>query len=215
MAPLLLALLALAPAGELPGAVVVLEVVTPSLAEPGTPPRFVLLEDGQVFVGGSGRLAAGRLEREEVKQLEKRIVGLRKLPGLAASLSFGGSTRSYRLRIRKGQPLDIVAAGDPASAPPNLKPLAALIQDLEAFNHPSLRPYEPAAYALFAREGTLAGGCRGWTFAVPLSEALSGPRSVPAAATADWPTGGASASICAGDKHFIVTLRPLLPGEKP
>jgi hypothetical protein len=219
---LLLALLALVPAaggGDLPSAVIVLDVAGPSEGGPGASvnlPRFVLLEDGQVFVGGTQRLAAGHLEREDVKELEKRIARLRKIPGLGPSVSFGASAfPRYHLRLAKGQPLDILATGDPASAPPNLRPLASLVQDLAAFAHESLRPYEPAAYALRAQEGALAGGCRSWGFAVPLSEALAGPRSVSAAAAADWPTGGAPASVCAGDKQYVVTLRPLLPGEKP
>jgi hypothetical protein len=218
----LLALLALVPAArasEAPGAVVVLDVAGASPGGPtagANPPRFVLFEDGQVFVGGTQRLATGRLEREEVKELEKRIARVRKIPGLGSQVSFGASASPrYRLRLGKEKPMDILATGDPASAPPGLRPLASLVQDLAAFAHDSLRAYEPAAYALWAREGTLIGGCRGWGFAVPLSEALAGPRSVPAAAAADWPTGGAPASVCAGEKRYVVTLRPLLPGEKP
>ncbi|HXB57059.1 MAG TPA: hypothetical protein VN461_20010 [Vicinamibacteria bacterium] len=218
----LVALLALVPAaraGDVPGAVIVLDAVGPSPGGPGTAansPRFVLLEDGQVFVGGTQRLATGRLERDEVKELEKRIARVRKIPGLGSQVSFGAAASPrYHLRLGKGQPLDILATGDPASAPAGLRPLASLVQDLAAFAHESLRSYEPAAYALSAREGALIGGCRSWGFAVPLAEALAGPRSVSAAAVADWPTGGAPASVCAGDKRYVVTLRPLLPGEKP
>jgi hypothetical protein len=40
-------------------------------------------------------------------------------------------------------------------------------------------------------------------------------QAVPAADFASWPTGAAPASVCAGDKKYVVTLRPLLPGEKP
>jgi hypothetical protein len=222
-APLLLvALLSVVPAaraGDVPGAVIVLEMVSRSAAGPAAsanPPRFVLLEDGQVFVGGTQKVATGRLEREEVKELEKRIARVRKLPGLGPSVTFGASASGRcHLRLGKGQPLDILTTGDPASAPPNLRPLASLVQDLAAFGHESLRPYEPAAYVLLAQEGTLAGGCRSWGFTVPLSEALAGPRSVSAAAAADWPTGGAPASVCAGEKQYVVTLRPLLPGERP
>jgi hypothetical protein len=217
--PLLLCLGLSAPtfAGEIPGAVVVLDAVGPSPGPPNAyPSRFVLLEDGQVFVGGTRQVAVGRLEREDMKELEKRIARVRKLPGLSTSVSFGGSAPAHwRLRLAKGQPPDLLIGGDPASAPANLRPLASLVQELAAFTHPSLRPYEPAAYALQAREGTLEGGCRSWTFAVPLGEAVAGPRGVTAAAAADWPTGGALASVCAGEKRYVVSLRPLLPGEKP
>jgi hypothetical protein len=41
------------------------------------------------------------------------------------------------------------------------------------------------------------------------------PRILTAADFATWPTGAAPASVCAGDKSYVVTLRPLLPGEKP
>ena len=44
---------------------------------------------------------------------------------------------------------------------------------------------------------------------------LVAPRVVKAEAAATWPTGAVAASVCAGDKRYAVTLRPLLPGEKP
>ena len=39
--------------------------------------------------------------------------------------------------------------------------------------------------------------------------------AVAAADAIGWPTGALPASVCAGDKRFVVTLRPLLPGERP
>ncbi len=68
---------------------------------------------------------------------------------------------------------------------------------------------------MIAREGKLAGGCRRWTFAEPVTESLFAPRTVPAADVENWPTGAAPASVCAGEKTYVVALRPLLPGEKP
>jgi hypothetical protein len=38
---------------------------------------------------------------------------------------------------------------------------------------------------------------------------------VPAWAAADGPQGQDAASTCAGPRRFVVTLRPLLPGERP
>jgi hypothetical protein len=105
--------------------------------------------------------------------------------------------------------------GDLAAATPALQPLAALVLDLERFHHPALRPYAPAFFALSAREGTLPGGCRPWTRPEPLADSVFAPRIVTAADFPSWPTGAAPASVCAGDKKYVVTLRPLLPGEKP
>ena len=51
--------------GEVPGALVILEVTTalPIGEVPaGLPARFVLLEDGHVFVGGTSQVVAGRLD---------------------------------------------------------------------------------------------------------------------------------------------------------
>jgi hypothetical protein len=206
----------LAGAGEIPGAALVL------LSAPGTPggdpssapPRFVLLEDGQVFVGGSSRLEAGRLEKGEAQALLKRAEALRRAPGVGPAVSLGGEPdRDFRLRLRGRNPLEIRATGDPAAAPP--APLATLIAELAAFHHPSLRPYAPSAYAMTVREARLVGGCRGWTFAFPLAEPLAAPRVVPSAEAEGWPTGAWPASVCAGDKRYAVTLRPLLPGEPP
>ena len=52
--------------GRVPQAVVVLESAMAPAARPGAeaaPPRFVLLEDGQVFVGGTSGVAVGQLTR--------------------------------------------------------------------------------------------------------------------------------------------------------
>jgi hypothetical protein len=219
LAPLLLILLAPGlRAAEIPEAEVVLDVIAPS--PPGqipsaAPPRFVLLKDRQVFVGGTARLFSGRLEKDEVKEIEKRLSKVRKLPGIGSMVVLSPGGARYRLLVREGRPLEILATGDPVSAPPALRPLATLLHDLAAFDHPSLRPWEPTAFALSAREATLGGGCRTWTLPVSIPEAVSAPRALPAAVAADWPTGAIAASVCAGDKTYAVTLRPLLPGEKP
>ena len=212
--------LAIAPAhaGDVPKAIALLEVAAPML--PGhvpdaAPLRFVLLENGQVFVGGTSVVTSGQLTSSELKALEKRLTDVRKLPGIASTVALGGGARRYHLIVRKGRPLDINVTGDPADAPPPLKPLAALLDELTSFDHPSLRPWKPESYALRAREGKLPGGCRPW----PYEEALAGtdfvPRVVPAAQVIHWPSGAAPASVCQGDKSWIVTFRPLLPGETP
>ena len=65
------------------------------------------------------------------------------------------------------------------------------------------------------REARLAGGCRAWGFTFPIAQALAGPRAVTAAEASGWPTGAVPASVCADDRRYAVTLRPLLPGERP
>ncbi len=200
---------------EIPGAVVVLEVQVatyPGDQPQAAPPRFVLLQDGQVFVGGSSRLAVGRLSGSESKAIEKRLSAVRRLSGLGSEVTLGPGSARRRLMLRKGRPLDITAAGDPAAAPPALQPLAALLADLESFQHPSLKPYTPREYLLTVRVGALPGGCRPWLFAEPL---LEGTRVVPASSVSSWPTGTRPASVCGGGKTYLVTLRPLLPGDKP
>jgi len=105
--------------------------------------------------------------------------------------------------------------GDPGQSAPGLRPLAALIDDLARFDHPSLRPYEPGSYAVSAREGVLPGGCRSWPFKESPAESVFAPRTLPGDSLRDWPTGTSPASVCAGDKTYVVTFRPLLPGERP
>jgi hypothetical protein len=215
---LVLAAARLVLAGDIPKAVVVLESLTATLPDQvpeAAPPRFVLLEDGQVFLGGTSRLAAGRLARTEAKEIEARVVGVRQLPGFGASVTLGAGPQRYRLRLRKGGAQDITVAGDPTEAPANLVPLANLLQQMLRFDHPSLRPYRPGAYAVIAREGKLAGGCRRWTFAEPVTESLFAPRMVTASEAENWPTGATPASVCMGGKSYVVGLRPLLPGERP
>ena len=203
---------------EIPRAVVVLEAGAaplPDQVAEAAPPRFVLLDDGQVFVGGSHGLATTRLAGRDLKDLDRRLSDVRKLPALAGVVTVGPGMAVRRLLLRKGRPLQMTIEGDLAAATPALQPLAALVLDLERFHHPGLRPYAPAQLALHAREGSLPGGCRPWTRPEPLADSVFAPQAVPAADFASWPTGSAPASVCAGDKKYIVTLRPLLPGEKP
>jgi hypothetical protein len=209
---------AAAAAAEIPRAVVVLEAGVaplPDQVPEAAPPRFVLLEDGQVFVGGTHGLATTRLQGKELKDLDRRLSDIRKLPSLAGVVTVGPGTSVRRLLLRKGRPLDMKIEGDLEAAVPALQPLAALVLDLERFHHPGLRPYAPAQLALSAREGSLPGGCRRWTRPEPLASSVFAPQAVSAGDFASWPTGSAPASVCAEDKKYVVTLRPLLPGEKP
>jgi hypothetical protein len=201
--------------GDLPDAVVTLEASTPygaGQAWNAAPLRFALLADGQVFVGGSARLAAGRLEKAEAKAIEKDLQAVRKL-ALPGSVSFGAGEERFRLRTGTDKPLDLVATGAPAGASAALRPLAAFLERLLAFDHPSLRPYEPAHYAVTAREHAGAGGCRPWTLPVTPGDVTTGVRTVPADAAAGWTAGVQPTAACAGARRYLVMLRPLVPGE--
>ena len=204
-------------AAEIPGAQLVLEVVPPG--SPGrypeaAPPRFVLLEKGQFFAGNSTSVAAGRLEPSEIKAIDSRVAQIRKLPGLGSRVMLGSGHTRYRLQLLGKRPLEIVATGEPREAPQALRPLASLLEELEDFEHPSLRFVRSDSFLLVAREGALAGGCRRWGFGFAPTDAANG-RVVAAAAAADWPQGVHAASACAGSQRYVVTLRPLLPGERP
>lgn len=218
--------------GDLPGALVVLETPpgTPGSDPSAAPPRFVLLKEGVVFVGGTRRLETGRLAKGEASALQKRCEAVRKLPALASDGGRGGAVAlggepatTFRLRLLDGKPLEVVATGDPAAAAPALAPLGELLAFLLRFDHPSLRPYAPASYALVAREGRLPGGCRAWAFSFPIAEVVAAPRVVPAAEAVGWPTGAMPAAVCVEAsrsspgpaRRYVVTLRPLLPGERP
>ncbi len=217
LAALALALASPLRAAEVADAEVVLEAATPFL--PGqnwsaAPLRFALLQDGLVFVGGSKDLLAGRLEKPEIKALEAQIDTVRKLPGLASVTSFGADEPTFRLRVSKGKPLDLRVTGDPGKAPAAFRPLAALLEQLLRFDHPSLGPYAPASLALVAREATHPGGCRLWTLLATPAEAVTGTTMAGGGASS-WLPGVALTSVCVGDKRYELQLRPLVPGERP
>jgi hypothetical protein len=200
-----------------PEASVVLEVLeapVPGRVPEAAPARFALLEDGTLFVGGTSELFAGRVEKGEAKAIEKLVARVRKLPGLGSQARLGPGETRRRLTLPKG--LTITATGDPGKAPAQLRPLAELIDTLEGFLHPSLRPYFPAQYLLSARAAPIVGGCRRWTFAdLALAEAVAAPRFVSSQAAAGWATGAPAANVCSGEQTYLVALRPLLPGERP
>ncbi len=203
-------------AAEIPGAIIVLQAApgSPGTEAPGAPPRFVLLKDGQVFVGGSSRVEAGRLAGPELGALRRRAEAARKALGRAGRLTLvGDESKAVRLRLPQDGPTDVSI--DPEDVPPGLEPVAALVSDLLRFDHPSLTPFSPTSYALAAREGALVGGCRPWSFSFPIEQAIAVPLALSAAEATGWPKGAMPASVCAGEKRYVVTLRPLLPGEQP
>src|SRR5262249_49946746 len=148
---------------------------------------------------------SGRLGPPEVKDLERRIADVRKLP-LTGAMTLGPGAERRRLFLKKGRPLDMVLSGSPADAPPSLPPLAALVDSLAAFQHPTRGRSEPTSLAMSAKEGALPGGCRPWTLPEPLADSVFAPRVVPAKGHGDWPTGAVPASVCTDDgKRYIVT----------
>jgi hypothetical protein len=205
-------------AGEIPQAVVILEAAVglPGSIPEAAPPRFVLLRDRRVFVGGSEPVYVGELSEDEEDRIKDRIDDLRDSGVLAPSVAFGDDvSKRYRLRLLENDPRDVVITGDPADAPPALRGLAAFVSELLRFDNRSLRPWSPAFYALSARPGILVGGCREWLLPVPLEAALEAPQRIEAEDVERWPTGSNPASVCARGQRYVVTLRPLLPGEAP
>jgi hypothetical protein len=211
---ILLGLGAWAQAADAPNLDFMLEASLPPVAgqvSEAAPPRFVLLSDGRVFVGGASDVLEGRLTGSALKVLRNDAARLRKLKDLADRVEFGPGEAQFRLHLGKGR--EIVATGNPEQAPAALRPLATFVRKLARFDDASLRLYRPERYELVVRAGQLIGGCRSWTLPVALADALAAPRVVPASAAASWPTGALAASVCSGERTFVVTLRPLLPWE--
>ncbi len=207
-----------AAAGAIPDATLVLEAAVglPGSIPAAAPPRFVLRRDRQVFVGGSEAIYVGQLHKDEVKAIERRVKALRKAGLLTPSVSFGDdASKRYRLRLLEDGPRDVVISGDPVSAPPALQPLASFVSDLLRFDHLTLRPWTPDAFALSAREGVLVGGCREWRLPIPFEDVLASPQRLGADEADRWPAGADPASVCYEGRSYVVTLRPLLPGEAP
>jgi hypothetical protein len=224
-AALLAAALALsapvARAGAIPNALVVMEAApgTPGSDASSAPPRFVLLKDGQAFAGGTSRLETVRLEKGELSALRKRVDAARKAIGKSPAVKLGEGGPTVRLRFGEEETVEVSLGREPS--PPAVpgaepEPVSALVLELLSFQHPGLAPYAPQSYAMTLREGALPGGCRRWNFTTPIAEARTATRVVPAEQARGWPTGALPGSVCGpDDRRYVLTLRPLLPGEQP
>ena len=144
-------------AAEIPRAVVVLEspvAPLPGQVAEAAPPRFVLLEDGQVFVGGTHGLATAKLSSAEHE-------GPRPPPHRPAqeprrSRAWSRSDPGRRcgaLILRKGRPLEAKIEGDPAAAPPGAEAAGRHGARAGDLPPPGLRPYTPAFFALVRAGG--------------------------------------------------------------
>ena len=204
-------------AASVPEAVAVLHVQEPG---PGRVPeaaplRFVLTKQRRVFVGGSDRILTAQLDKQDLQSIEKQIDRVRKLQGVAREVRLGPGDERYELTLFEGDGLQVTAIGDPSFASGALQTLGELLVVLRSFQHQQLRRLAPTEVVLTTRQGSLVGGCREWTLPVGLRESLAGPKTLPAAAVAGWPTGAFPASVCDGKQRYVVALRPLLPGEQP
>jgi hypothetical protein len=210
-----------AEAGAIPNAIVVMEAApgTPGSDPAFAPPRFALLKDGQAFVGGTSRLETVRLEKGELSALRRRVDAARKAIGRSPAVKLGDGGPAVRLRFGEEEAVEVSLGREPSlPAAPRAEPepVSALVLELLSWRHAGLVPYAPQSFAMTLREGALAGGCRPWSFTPSIAEARSATRVVPAEQAQGWPTGALPASVCGpDDRRYVLTLRPLLPGEQP
>jgi hypothetical protein len=184
----------------------------------GVPPRFVLLTDGSVFVGGRREVLRGSLDKGEMQAISTQLDLAMKSLGKAApppTLVVGEGPAIFRFSVLLGAPLQMVVMGSlPASGPPALPPLPDFIRRLAGFRHPSLRPFDPAEFTMIVREKTLAGGCRTAPGLPLLSQSLSNEVVVPELLIRSFPTGADMTQVCEGAKRYTVVFRPLIPGGR-
>jgi hypothetical protein len=185
----------------------------------GVPPRFVLLTDGSVFVGGRREVLRGFLDRAEMQALSTRLDLVRKSlapTGVPQTLAIGEGPAIFRFSVLLGVPMQLVVSGKiPPPGGPALLPLPDFVRRLAGFRHPSLKPYDPAEFTMFVREKTLPGGCRSARGLPSLSQAMSSSETrVSEALTRGFPTGSEMSQVCDGSKRFTVVFRPFIPGER-
>lgn len=202
-------------AGEVPEALVTLEVIEPPVGwrvAEAAPLRFALLERGRVYVGGSTRIAVGLLEGRERKELEKRVERVAKQKGLGGEVRLGPGETRYRLHFPERGVL-VLAVGAPEAAAGEMRRLGMLIEELRDFDHHTLVPWSPLQYLLSVSRRDVPGGCRSWSLDLDPESLLRQPMAIPAGAAPRWTTGALPTAACHGGRRFAVTLRPLVPGE--
>lgn len=185
----------------------------------GVPSRFILMTDGSVYVGGRREYLRGFLDRAEMQDVSTRLdLALKALgkAGVPPSITLGEGPAVFRLSSLLGVQFHTYVMGNLDA--PLLAPFQALLVDfvrrLAAFRHPSLRPFDPAQFAMSAREKTLPGGCRDRLLLPPLASLPADELVVGESLTHGFPTGPEMAQVCEGTKRFAVVFRPLVPGER-
>lgn len=185
----------------------------------GVPSRFILMTDGSVYVGGRREYLRGFLDRVEMQDVSTRLdLALKALgkAGAPKSVSLGDGPAVFRLSSVLGVQFHTYVMGglDGTPAAPTSMLLVDFIRRLAAFRHPSLRPFDPAQFAMIAREKTLPGGCRDRGALPPLATLPADELVVGERLTHGFPTGPEMAQVCEGSKRFTVVFRPLVPGER-
>ena len=189
----------------------------------GVPPRFVLLTDGSVFVGGRREVLRGFLDKSEMQAISTRLdlamksVGRASPPTLVLGQEPGESAGSaiFRFSVLLGAPLQVVVMGRiPAAGGLPLAPLPDFIRRLAGFRHPSLKPWDPAEFTMVVREKALSGGCRAAKGLPSLAQAVGGETTVSETLTRGFPTGPDMAQVCEGPKRYTVVFRPVIPGGR-
>ena len=192
--------------------------LTPRESFEGVPPRFVLLTDGSVFVGGRRDLLRGFLDKGEMQSLSTRLDVARKAhqkAGAPATLVVGEGPALFRFSVLLGAPLQVVVMGKiPPQGSPALPPLADFIRRLDGFRHPSLKPWDADRFVMFVREKALPGGCRNARGLPALAQAVSADTVVPETLTRGFPTGPDMSQVCDGVRRYTVVFQPLVPGGR-
>jgi hypothetical protein len=187
----------------------------------GVPPRFVLLTDGSVFVGGRREVLRGFLDKTEMQAISTRLdlamksVGRATPPTLVMGQGPGEGSAIFRFSVLLGAPLQVVVMGTiPPADGPALAPLPDFIRRLSGFRHPSLKPWDPAEFTMMVREKTLTGGCRVAKGLPSLAQAVGVETAVSERLTRSFPTGPDMTQVCEGSRRFTVVFRPLIPGAR-
>lgn len=192
--------------------------LTPRESFDGVPPRFVLLTDGSVFVGGRREVLKGWLDKGEMQAISTRLdVAMKSLGkvGPPQTLVVGEGPAIFRFSILLGPPVQLVVMGNlESSGGLPLAPLPEFIRGLAGFRHPSLKPWDPDRFTLIVKERALPGGCRPAPALTPLESKVANDSAVVKALTRGFPTGSEMSSVCDGLRRYTVVFRPLIPGER-
>jgi hypothetical protein len=190
----------------------------------GVPPRFVLLTDGSVFVGGRREVLRGFLDKGEMQAISTRLdlanksfakTGAPRTLVIGQGPGEGDGSALFRFSVLLGSPMQVVVMGKlPPASGPALAPMPDFIRRLASFRHPSLKPWDPPEFTMIVRERALPGGCRTAPALPSLAQAVNNETTVPEALTRNFPTGSDMAQVCDGPRRYTVVFRPLIPGGR-